>query len=56
MFFYWCERKAAESDKLSKLFNIRQKKTTNLEESQAALNDMSLAKGQSKVYNDEMFA
>jgi hypothetical protein len=26
LFFYWCERKAAQSDKLAGLFNIHKKK------------------------------
>lgn len=26
LFFYWCERRAAESDKLAGLFNIHRKK------------------------------
>lgn len=54
-FFYWCERKAAESDKLSRLFNLKSKKVSTLEESQAVLNDMSLMKSNSKIVNDEIF-
>ena len=52
LFFYWCERKAADSDKLSKLFNVKQKKVSTLEESNANLNDMSLVKSNSKIAND----
>jgi hypothetical protein len=52
MFFFWCERKAAESDKLAGLFNIRKKKVGGIEDSHAQLNDMSIAKSQIKI-NDE---
>ena len=55
LFFYWCERKAADSDKLSKLFNVKSKKISTLEESNAQLNDMSLVKSNSKIANDELF-
>lgn len=30
LFFVWCERKATESDKLARLFNVRRKKVTSL--------------------------
>ena len=56
LFFYWCERKAADSDKLSRLFNVRQKKVSTLEDSNAQLNDMSLVKSTSKIANDEFFS
>lgn len=49
LFFFWCERKAAESDRLSRLFNIRGKKVSTLEDSNAALNDMSLVKSNAKM-------
>lgn len=55
LFFFWCERKAADSDKLSRLFNIRQKKITSMEESNAQLNDMSIVKSNHKIDNDELF-
>lgn len=42
LFMYWCERKAAESDQLAKLFNVRKKKTANLENDASRLNDMSV--------------
>lgn len=28
LFFYWCERKTAESDRLARFFNIKKRKTT----------------------------
>ena len=56
LFFFWCERKAADSDKLSKLFNVKTKKVSTLDESNAQLNDMSLVKSNAKIANDdEMF-
>ena len=30
LFFYWCERKAADSDRLSRLFNLKSKKVSTL--------------------------
>lgn len=41
LFMYWCERKAAESDQLAKLFNIRKKKT-NADNDASRINDMSI--------------
>ena len=41
LFMHWCERKAAESDQLSKLFNIKKKKGT-LDNDASRLNDMSI--------------
>lgn len=55
LFFYWCERKAADSDKLSRLFNLKSKKISTLEDSHANLNDMSLVKSNSKIGDDELF-
>lgn len=50
LFFHWCERKAAESDRLAGLFNIHKKKLgVGIEESKAHLNDMSIAKSQTKI-------
>jgi len=54
LFFYWCERKAADSDKLARLFNLKSKKVSTLEDSAAHLNDMSLVKNQSRP-NEEVF-
>lgn len=51
MFFIWCERKAADSDKLARLFNVRRKKVSSVDESNAQLNDMSISK--SKTGNEE---
>jgi hypothetical protein len=31
LFFLWCEKKATESDKLARLFNVRRKKISSLE-------------------------
>jgi hypothetical protein len=30
MFFYWCERKAGDSDRLARLFNLKSKKISTL--------------------------
>lgn len=38
---YWCEKKAAESDQLSKLFNIKDKKTS-IDQDHQSFNDMSI--------------
>jgi hypothetical protein len=53
LFFYWCELKARESDKLARFFNVRKKKISSMGESAAQLNDMSIAK--SKTGNEEFF-
>lgn len=43
LFFYWCEAKAAQNDRMAKFFNIRKRKVTNLDDSNdAGLNDMSI--------------
>ena len=51
---YWCESKAAESDELSKMFNIKKKKVTNHDDSQ--LNDMSLVNNSKhKLQSSEIY-
>ena len=52
LFFSWCEKKATESDKLARFFNVRKKKISSLEESNAQLNEMSIAKSKT---GDEVF-
>ena len=48
-------RKTADSDKLSRLFNVKSNKISTLEERNAHLNDTSIGKSHINIANDEMF-